>query len=122
MKHASESRQVRNHTLVTRLLSVLFVLMLFMGVSNSALAADTPPASEAQMNAPAKGEEPKKGDCEGPPVVCVPISINLLSYPGCTSGQRCNLATTGQSCGQPMAGTRCQTVNNNGACTCQCIK
>jgi hypothetical protein len=120
----------------TILIAGFFVAIFFGWSTNWSLADQTAFAEEAAFAAEpqagkAKAAEKmspgdKKGppeDCDGPPVVCVGVDVNQVPYPGCTSGQRCTLATTGKSCGLLGAGTRCQTVNNgSGVCSCQCIQ
>lgn len=125
MRYRSEYSQARNQTLVTGFLAAIFLLTLFIVAGTPVFAADTPPAAQSEQKAvgmPPEPNEPCKDD-GGPPVLCVPINVSLLAFPGCTSGQRCDLNTTGKSCGQLLAGTKCQTVNDGtGVCSCQCTK
>lgn len=88
------------------------------------LSAADAPVMQGKGQEPKTDGEPsgeKKKDCVEDPVMCVGVDISQLSYPGCTSGQRCSLDTAGKICGQ-FPTRRCQTVNNNGACSCQCIR
>ena len=133
----------QNETRLTALLAGIFMMILLiltgnpafaeepLLVSDSAFAEEPPIVSLEQQNAPSKMEAPPMSeeqieDCRKgriPPVMCVSVDVSQVAYPGCTSGKRCTVATSGQVCspiGMPVK--RCQTVNNSGACTCQCIQ
>lgn len=83
------------------------------------LTAD-PSRGKAKSGDPSEEKRP----CVDDPVACVPVNITQVPYPGCTSGQRCSLDTSGKQCSMlgQMPVRKCQTINNNGACTCQCIQ
>lgn len=111
------------------LIAGFFVAVFFGWSTNWSLADQTAFAEEAALAAePQAGkaqaaEKMSPPPCEDPPVLCVGVDVSQVPFPGCTSGQRCTVATTGKSCGMAGAGTKCQTVNNgSGACTCKCIQ
>jgi hypothetical protein len=58
------------------------------------------------------------------PVACVGVDVSQVPYPGCTSGKRCTLDTSGRQCSMPgvLPVKKCQTVNMSGVCSCQCIQ
>ena len=128
MRHRSELWQAQKQTLLTGLLAGVFMLTLFIVAGKPTFGAEPPPVPQGQENAPGMKAEPgmpgeaKKEDCNGPPVVCVGVNVSQLPYPGCTSGQRCTVDTTGKPCGLALSGKKCQTVNMSGVCACQCIK
>jgi hypothetical protein len=124
MRDRSEYSQARSQTLATGFFAAIFLLTLFVGAGTPTFSAEPPPAGKGTPNAMDKpGEKEPCKDDGGRPVACVPVDVAILPFPGCTSGQRCDLNTTGKSCGMLMAGTKCQTVNNgSGVCSCQCVK
>jgi hypothetical protein len=88
---------------------------------DTVLAADAPPST---TNRPVKGADPDKQngkDCVENPVACVGVNVTDLPFPGCTSGKRCSLDTSGKVCNM-MPRKTCQTVNINGVCKCECIQ
>lgn len=121
MRKLYEFSQAQKLRLLPGLLACIFLLALSTVGGKSALAAEPPPGGQGEQNAPETKGNPLQ-DCEGPPVVCVGVKVSLLSFPGCTSGQRCSLDTAGKSCGLPNTGKKCQTVNAGGVCSCQCIR
>jgi hypothetical protein len=132
MRNLSAFSQARKQTLLHGLLACIFLLTLFLVAGTPAFAVDAPPAGQGQQNAPGmmggmtenpdKEGKPDK-DCKGPPVVCVGVDVSQLPFPGCTSGQRCSLDTTGKPCGMLLQKTTCQTVNDGtGVCKCSCLQ
>lgn len=88
----------------------------------AAFAADAPPAKDTP-NAQGRSE-PKMKECIEEPVMCVSVDVGQVPYPGCTSGQRCSLDTSGKTCTAigVMPVKKCQTVNISGVCHCDCIQ
>jgi hypothetical protein len=87
---------------------------------DAAFAADAPPAKPNAQGL----SEPKKKECVDDPVACVEVDVNQVPYPGCTSGKRCSYDTAGKTCTPigVMPVRKCQTVNYEGVCSCQCIQ
>lgn len=88
----------------------------------AAFAADVPDQQGIQKGMKPGDAQTPKEKCSDDPVACAGVDVSQFPFPGCTSGQRCTSDTTGKPCGMFGANTRCQTVNNNGACSCKCVQ